>query len=759
MNMRHAQILLALLLTLTLPTRAQSLEESFVTVTPGASAPDWFIPNPNWKSEVTAGDFPDGAHAVTFSPADPAQPGMGNLMRQFDATPYRGRHIQLTAKVLVVADPNHPGANHRAQMWLRVDCPGGRTGAFDNMGRRPITPAVLPVWQDAVIEADIDADAETIDIGFMAFGGAVSIDAISLKVTGDAAALQPRSPPAQLTIQGWENLKAATRLLSYIRFFHPTDQAVAITDWDAFAVALIEKAEPATDAADLAARLTEVFAPIAPTLVIFTGDPPEPPAAPDTAIGLAHWRHNGAGTINPSNQYNIYSSQVIREPLDKAALAAAHRASFLSPELCEGVRCLFSVKIPYDGAGTLPHIEPAPVAPPVKLTALNRATRIAGVALAWGIFQHFYPYFDVVDTSWEAVLGSALGRAATAEDETAYLLALREMVERLCDGHGNVYNPSLPPPTMLPLALEWAGPDLVVVGVDESAATVQVGDSIISIDGRPAEQCFTRSSRWVSAATDGWRRCASIRFILADMPTADPAIIAFRRPDATGYTARLARTNRYTPGGIPKPAAGATVAPGIVYFDLSGATSDDLKKVIRKLSTAAGIVFDLRGYPEAAAYQVIRHLIDEPATSARWNIPIVTLPDRQGWEWNSAGRWDMQPLAPRFTAPVAFITDGRAISYAESIMGIVEAYKLGEIVGSTTAGTNGNVNPFTLPGGYHISWTGMQVLKHDGSQHHGVGIAPTVPIVPTAKGIAEGRDEPLERAIEVLQKRIQADDK
>ena len=55
-----------------------------------------------------------------------------------------------------------------------------------------------------------------------------------------------------------------------------------------------------------------------------------------------------------------------------------------------------------------------------------------------------------------------------------------------------------------------------------------------------------------------------------------------------------------------------------------------------------------------------------------------------------------------------------------------------------------------------VSWTGMKVLKHDGSQHHGVGIAPTVPVVPTPAGIAAGRDEVLEKAVEVLQAKLNA---
>lgn len=99
---------------------------------------------------------------------------------------------------------------------------------------------------------------------------------------------------------------------------------------------------------------------------------------------------------------------------------------------------------------------------------------------------------------------------------------------------------------------------------------------------------------------------------------------------------------------------------------------------------------------------------------------------------------------------LVFLTDGRAISYAESYMGIIEAYKLAEIVGEPTAGTNGNINPFVLPGSYRVVWTGMKVLKHDGSRHHGVGIQPTTPVSRTIRGVTEKRDEQLERALAIV---------
>jgi C-terminal processing protease CtpA/Prc len=190
--------------------------------------------------------------------------------------------------------------------------------------------------------------------------------------------------------------------------------------------------------------------------------------------------------------------------------------------------------------------------------------------------------------------------------------------------------------------------------------------------------------------------------------------------------------------------------PGIFYVDLDQIKDEEFKEALPKLEGAKGIIFDLRGYPSVSPV-VISHLIAEPVQSARWMVPIIRTPDHtQMVDYDTNGRWTLEPITPRLRAKIAFITDGRAISYAESYMGIIEAYKLAEIVGEPTAGTNGNVNPFLLPGNYRVVWTGMKVLKHDGSQHHGVGIRPTVPVSRTIRGVREKRDEQLERAIEIV---------
>ena len=121
--------------------------------------------------------------------------------------------------------------------------------------------------------------------------------------------------------------------------------------------------------------------------------------------------------------------------------------------------------------------------------------------------------------------------------------------------------------------------------------------------------------------------------------------------------------------------------------------------------------------------------------------------------WESFG-WDLVPAQPHIAGHVVFLTDGRAISYAESVMGYVEALGI-EIVGSPTAGTNGNVRRVTLPTGSTVGFTGMKVTRHDGSRSHLVGILPTIPVEPTVAGIRDGRDKVLDRALEAIRAKLE----
>jgi len=63
------------------------------------------------------------------------------------------------------------------------------------------------------------------------------------------------------------------------------------------------------------------------------------------------------------------------------------------------------------------------------------------------------------------------------------------------------------------------------------------------------------------------------------------------------------------------------------------------------------------------------------------------------------------------------------------------------VIGSTTAGADGNVSFFYLPGGIYTQITGLGVYYPDGTETQQVGIVPDITVTHTIEGIRNGRDE------------------
>ncbi len=72
------------------------------------------------------------------------------------------------------------------------------------------------------------------------------------------------------------------------------------------------------------------------------------------------------------------------------------------------------------------------------------------------------------------------------------------------------------------------------------------------------------------------------------------------------------------------------------------------------------------------------------------------------------------------------------------------------IIGSTTAGADGNVSTISLPGGLKTGISGIGVYYPDGTQTQRIGIIPDIQVEPTINGIKEGKDEVLEMAIKLI---------
>ena len=420
----------------------------------------WFVPGACSEAGYTARlseDHPKQGNRCALLSRDAAnRTGMpfGNLMQSFDATPYRGCRVRFRAKVRV------EGAQlgNRGQLWLRVDRAGRQPGFFDNMADRPITDAS---WRDYEIVGDVADDAEGIALGLMMFGnGRVWLDAASFEIVGKRG--DDDEPSRPLEGRGLENLVAFTRLLGYVRYFHPSDQAAA-TNWEQFAIEGVRAVEGAKDPDALARVLERLFLPIAPSVRIFVigkapagvskgATEPAPPAEKGAnSPKVLAWRHIGVGL----GRSPVYTSKRVDprapQPLIGQKLPELARPDSSKPyaaDLGGGVSCLIPLALTTNEKGTLPQPDlgvqarsaqrSAPRPAGFHPSGKDRSTRLGVVALAWNVFQHFYPYFDVVEVDWDAELRRALTEAAEDRDELAFAQTLRRLVAALHDGHGGV---------------------------------------------------------------------------------------------------------------------------------------------------------------------------------------------------------------------------------------------------------------------------------------------------------------------------------
>ena len=69
------------------------------------------------------------------------------------------------------------------------------------------------------------------------------------------------------------------------------------------------------------------------------------------------------------------------------------------------------------------------------------------------------------------------------------------------------------------------------------------------------------------------------------------------------------------------------------------------------------------------------------------------------------------------------------------------------VVGSTTAGADGNVSAIPLPGGLRSMISGIGVFYPDKRPTQRIGIIADIEATPTIQGIRSGRDEVLEVAL------------
>jgi C-terminal processing protease CtpA/Prc len=576
-----------------------------------------------------------------------------------------------------------------------------------------------------------------------------------------------------------ENLRAFSKLYGYVSFFHPSDEASNI-DCEKFAVYGSKEVLNAQNDEELKSTLNRLFLPLAPTAQIYGSN--ETPIDiseyyPQNTSGLkvVSWQHSGVWLSDSSNIYRSVRLNSNNQQIDKNFPYGVPSKLFenevkigevIEKNISDKIKCRIPLALYRDSLGTLGKNKNFSYEQlnsdmlklkSERLNADNEYVRIADVIITWNVMQHFYPYFDVIPVDWDAELTEALKESIADTTADQFYFTLRKMIAKLQDGHGVVYYQPEEKIGSLPLRVEFIEGQIVITASRDFQ--FQKGDIIKSIDGRSGIEVLKEREQYVSGSPQLRRFRALNEFF--DGPLSKTAKLVVLRDDIviTTVIERKEKEGNLFHNLIPEFVFPPfkEIGKGIYYINFASVTKKEMYDSLNVLANAKGIIFDSRSDGNMRAVKdkflphvgIIPYLMDKEFYSAPWYIPNVIYPDRKGITFTE-GHWTMEPAQPRIKAKIVIINDPSVVSYGESYMGIFENYKLAEFVGEQTAGTNGNVNFIILPGGFKVMWTGMKVVKQNGDQHHLIGIKPTYPVKRTIEAVKAGRDEYLEKAMEIM---------
>ncbi|MCX6841730.1 MAG: S41 family peptidase [candidate division WOR-3 bacterium] len=427
--------------------------------------------------------------------------------------------------------------------------------------------------------------------------------------------------------------------------------------------------------------------------------------------------------------------------------------------------------------------------------SLTREERLLGLFKVWNVIRYLYPHLEFCDMDWHGCLLEWIPRIEETDSPVAYVRALRMLTAHLHDNNIFYYFPGLPEPQALPVGFGWVEGKIVVTDVlgsgrsqklearsqksevetpgglgsaaeDSSAVSgrpsavgLAIGDELVEFDGKTVTELIAEHRLQFSYSTEGafYRHMAE----MMGFGTAGAEVkLVFRRGEQPisltlkrtvtreAWVAHLARKRQ---------SRGYRLLEGnLGYLDLGRLSSlEEFDHAFEVLRQANGLIIDIRGYPGFMVQLALSaRLSERPVKSAIFEIPVVSGFARLEQGWN-AGQYEVQPDPKKhYRGPVVVLINEKTFGGSEDICIYLKNAGRVIFVGGTTAGCNGNRTWLSLPGGGRLWFTGMRVKFGDGSRFQNVGIVPDVPVAPTVEGIRAGRDEVLEKGIEVLRRLV-----
>ena len=424
-------------------------------------------------------------------------------------------------------------------------------------------------------------------------------------------------------------------------------------------------------------------------------------------------------------------------------------------------------------------------------------------------FEQVHPdlYAGSSRQTFDLAVGKLQERFAQPRTLRQAHLDLAELVALLGDAHTYL---SLPDRwrderegARFPLRLQRQGERLLVAARAPHLDSVELGDELLEIDGRPVSELWADAIRRTSGPTDYRRSRVEASFetwlwLLEIEPPFELRLVRADSGEAYGVVTGAAETESAT-GVSASSYELRWPADGVALIDYRSMRNDDdmsFEQFLRRSFTeidekgALGLIVDLRqngGGNSSIGEQLLSYISDKPyrlasqklyrasrqhlaftkrrlvPTGLRW-LPLQYL-DSSMRRVRAAGIGGMVTLGGleletppenplRFSGPVCVLIGGRTFSSATMLADAIRTFDLATVVGEETGGEAnhfGEIYLFRLPNSrLRVSVSSSRFLGAAGDESQRGGVQPHIVVETTAEDVRAGRDPVLERALQVI---------
>lgn len=388
----------------------------------------------------------------------------------------------------------------------------------------------------------------------------------------------------------------------------------------------------------------------------------------------------------------------------------------------------------------------------------NKDLRTLMLFAYWNIIEYYFPYKYVMDQKWDLSLEQKLSLIIEAKSERDFFKEMRKLSANLNDSHVEfaIYPSSAEaeanifryfPATGKIIDEKFVVTEILADSLAE-ADNIKTGTVITKINDKTIKELISENRAVISASNEAAYLDKLVRRILISDTENVP--VEFLKEGKSETKTMIwhdyhdSHRNEFKKGAIKKKEKFKLLDNNVGYVDIAVIKGKHISDMMEALKTTKAIVFDLRGYPnDDTRKQISDFLSPQEKSFVIYTEPYLKYPGKYKWTEGTKAGFENKD---HYKGKTILLVNEDTYSQSEWMAMSFKTAGYTTIIGSQTAGTDGNAIDIDFKK-FHTRYTGIGVYYPDKRETQRIGIVPDIEVKPTIKGIQEGRDEVLERAL------------